>query len=153
PCFPAAPDLGQLDTDAAVLEHDLESFWCAWPDAERRELARGVDYDALVFAIPVGMAAHVCRELIDDQPAWRDMVDNVGTVATQSLQLWLRGAEPELGARYPGVTVTAFDAGYDTMSLMSQLLRREAWPAGDEPGTVAYFCGTMPHERDADRTD
>jgi uncharacterized protein with NAD-binding domain and iron-sulfur cluster len=153
PCFPASPDLRQLDADAAVRDHDLESFWCTWPDAEQRELVKGTDYDALVFAIPVGMAAHVCRELIDDQPPWRDMIDNVGTVATQSLQLWLRDTEGELGAAYPGVTVTAFGDGYDTMSLMSHLLDREEWPAGDEPGTIAYFCGTMPHEGVADPTD
>jgi len=153
PCFPGTPDLRQLDVDAAVRDHDLESFWCAWPDAEHRELTKGVDYDALVFAIPVGMAAHVCGELIDDRPEWRDMIDNVGTVATQSLQLWLRSRERDLGSEHPGVTVTAFVDSYDTMSLMSHLLAREAWPEDDEPGTIAYFCGTMPHERSADRTD
>ena len=153
PCFPGTPDLRQLDVDAGVRDHDLESFWCTWPDAERRELVKGADYDALVFAIPVGMAAHVCRELIDDQRLWREMIDNVGTVATQAMQLWVRGRESELGSEYPGVTVTAFVNGYDTMSLMSHLLARETWPVGDEPGTIAYFCGTMPHERPADRTD
>jgi len=153
PCFRSAPDLRQLDADADLLDHDLESFWCTWPDAERRTLTKGVDYDALVFAIPVGMAAHVCRELIDDQAQWREMVDNVGTVATQVLQLWLRGTERELGFQYPGVTVTGFVDGYDTLSSMSHLLPRETWPAGDETGTIAYFCGTMPHERHADPTD
>jgi uncharacterized protein with NAD-binding domain and iron-sulfur cluster len=153
PCFPGTPDLSQLDVDAEVLDHDLESFWCTWPDAERRELTKGADYDALVFAIPVGMAAHVCRELIADRQEWREMVDNVGTVATQVLQIWLRGGERELGFQYPGVTVTGFVDSYDTMSSMSHLLARETWPVGDEPGTIAYFCGTMPREQPADPTD
>jgi uncharacterized protein with NAD-binding domain and iron-sulfur cluster len=153
PCFPRTPDLSQLDAHTDLLDHDLESFWCQWPDTERRELTKGADYDELVFAIPVGMAAHVCRELIDDRHQWREMIDNVGTVATQVLQLWLRGGERELGFQYPGVTVTAFVDSYDTVSSMSHLLAREMWPMEDEPATIAYFCGTMPHEHRADPTD
>jgi len=153
PCFARTPDLCQLEADAALFEHDLESFWCAWPDAERRELTKGNDYDQLVFAIPVGMAAHVCRELIEDQDQWRAMIDDIGTVGTQVFQLWLRADEEELGSRYPGVTVTAFVDSYDTVSSMSHLRARESWPVGDEPATIAYFCGTIPNERNPDPRD
>ena len=39
-------------------------------------------------------------------PRWREMVDRVATVPTQSLQLWLREDEAGLGWRHPGATVS-----------------------------------------------
>jgi hypothetical protein len=51
------------------------------------------------------------------------------------------------------MTVTAFVDSYDTVSSMSHLRERESWPAGDEPKTIAYFCGTIPHERNPERHD
>ena len=34
-------------------------------------LRRGVDFDDVVLAIPLGMARHTCAELVADSPAWR----------------------------------------------------------------------------------
>ena len=50
----------------------------------------------MVFAISLGMVPHVCSELLAAASAWRSMVDNVGTVATQALQLWLSEDEAAL---------------------------------------------------------
>ena len=44
----------------------------------------------------------VCGELLAASPAWQWMVNQVGTVATQALQLWL--SEDERGARFVPVS-------------------------------------------------
>lgn len=146
PCFPGHPDLTQLDADESLLDHDLESHWCQWPDAEARVLRDGVDFDEVVFAIPPAMARVTCTELLDHDPAWAAMVDNVASVATQALQVWLRPTEPELGWPHPGSTVSAYVTPFDTWASMPQLIGPECWPDHDRPGTIAYFCSVLPGE-------
>ena len=106
-------------------------------------LQRGIDFDHLVFAIPPPMARHVCEELMAARPEWAEMVDGVATVATQSLQLWLRPREEELGWPTPGTTVTGYVDGFDTWASMPQLIAAEAWPPADAPQAIAYFCNTF----------
>jgi len=155
PCFPDAPLTTQL-ADADGIEHQpLESHGCTWPDAERRVLRRGADFDVAVLAIPVGMADVVCRELIDDRPEWRDMVGHVATVATQAFQIWLREPDRALGWSHPGATVSGYTDPFDTWSSMPQLIDAEDWPDDDRPATIAYFCGVLaaprpPVDSDAD---
>ncbi|MCB0975861.1 MAG: FAD-dependent oxidoreductase [Acidimicrobiales bacterium] len=154
PVFPEHPLVDQLRDAEGIDDHDLESFWCRWPDAESRVLRRGVDFDQVVFAIPVGMARHVCGELIDHDERWRAMVDGMGTVATQALQLWLRESEGDLGWDAPGSTMSGFVEPFDTWASMPQLIDAEDWPAGDRPGTIAYYCNTFPTPGDEeDPTD
>ncbi|HKA84115.1 MAG TPA: FAD-dependent oxidoreductase, partial [Acidimicrobiales bacterium] len=81
--------------------------------------------------------------LIDDRPEWRDMVDNVATVATQAFQVWLREPEPEMGWPHPGTTMSGYAAPFDTWASMPQLIDAEDWPDDDRPGTIAYFCGAL----------
>lgn len=153
PCFTERLHAEQLAGADGIDAHDLESFWCEWPDAEVVELRRGVDFDDVVFAIPPAMARHVCEELIDDQTAWRSMVDGIGTVATQALQLWIRADEPSLGWEHPGSTMSGYVEPFDTWASMSQLVDTEDWPLDDRPGTIAYFCNTLATPEPADRND
>jgi uncharacterized protein with NAD-binding domain and iron-sulfur cluster len=143
PCFPPAPLVDQLAHAQGIEDHPLESHWCTWPDAERRRLRRGIDFDTVVLAIPVGMAGVVCRELIDDRPEWRDMVANVATVATQAFQVWLREGEPALGWPHPGATVSGYTDPFDTWASMPLLIDAEDWPDEDRPGAIGYFCGAL----------
>ena len=143
PCFPAAPLVEQLRDADGIEDEPLESHWCAWPDAEQRVLRRGEDFDVAVFAIPVGMAKHVGRELIAQKPEWQHMTAHLSTTATQALQLWLRADEPTLGWRFPGTTVSAYTHPFNTWASMDQLIAAEGWPADDRPGTIAYFCGAL----------
>jgi uncharacterized protein with NAD-binding domain and iron-sulfur cluster len=143
PCFPAAPLVEQLADADGIEQQPLESHGCTWPDAERRVLRRGTDYDVAVLAIPVGMAHVICRELIDDRPEWREMTDNVATVATQAFQIWLREAEPALGWPHPGTTMSGYTDPFDTWASMPQLIDAEDWPADDRPAAIAYFCGVL----------
>ncbi len=143
PVFPAAPLVDQLDGDDAIAGAPLESHWCEWPDAETRTLRRGEDFDVVVFALPVAMAGLVCRELIDDRPEWRAMVEHLATTATQALQLWLREDELSLGWRFPGATVSAYAQPFNTWASMNQLIAVEQWPATDQARSIAYFCGAL----------
>lgn len=125
PCFPSEPDYHQL---------------CA----ERQELRCGEDFDQLVFAIPPGMARHVCSLLAAQRSSWRNMLDRVGTVATHAFQIWLKPDERSLGWAYPGTTMSAFAKPFDTWASMSHLVEFEDWGDVGPPGTVAYFCSAVP---------
>jgi hypothetical protein len=74
------------------------------------------------------------------------MVEQVGTVATRAAQVWLTASEAELGWDGPsGVTLSGFDATFDTWASMPHLLPRESWP--DDPGgprSLAYLCSVLP---------
>lgn len=153
PCFPPQPLADQLHDVDGIGDHELESFWCEWPDAEARLLRRGVDFDRVVFAIPVGMARYVCRELIEHSEEWREMVEGIGTVATQALQLWLRESDPDLGWDVPGSTMSGFVEPFDTWASMPQLIEVEDWPTHDRPRSIAYFCDTLRTDADVDRDD
>ncbi len=143
PCFPTGPRAEQLSDAKGIENQPLESHWCRWPDAERRVLQYGVDFDVVIFAIPPGMAAHTCTALASERPEWRDMLDGLGTVATQSFQVWLRDAEPDLGWSHPGSTLSAFVEPFSTWASMPQLIEVEDWPLDTRPGSIAYFCGPL----------
>jgi uncharacterized protein with NAD-binding domain and iron-sulfur cluster len=144
PCWPAGPILEQLRDQDRVGGLELESFWSARRDAGSVVLEKGRDFDAIVFGISVGMVPHVCAELVGQARRWRAMVEHVGTVATQSLQVWLRASVQELGWQGPEqVTVSGFVEPFDTWASMGHLLPLEDWPASDRPRAVAYFCSPL----------
>jgi uncharacterized protein with NAD-binding domain and iron-sulfur cluster len=143
PCFADRPLLDQLDADPAVEIEALESFGCAWPDAEQRVLQRGVDFDVAVLAVPVDMIRMVGPELVAASPALDRMVAGLRTTATVALQLWLREDEPTLGWGRPGMTVSAFERPLSTWASMPQLIELEDWPDDSRPGSIAYFCGAI----------
>ena len=140
PCFRARPDDGQLS------EHDpgddLEHHGAREPLGTRITLRRGVDFDDVVLAVSIGMVPHVCEELLAADSRWRDMVANIGTVATQAAQVWTRPDDAGLGWPVPGSTVSAFAPPFDTYASMPHLVEHEQW--GDAaPGTVSYFCAAL----------
>lgn len=140
-CWPGQPLVDQLDGDPGDR---LESHWATSPGAGRETLVAGRDFDAVVLAVSLGMVPHVASELVEASPAWRAMVDGVGTVATHAAQLWLRAGEADLGwSGPPGVTLTGFGDAFDTWASMSHLLPRESWPPDGAPRSLAYLCGAM----------
>jgi uncharacterized protein with NAD-binding domain and iron-sulfur cluster len=144
PCWPEAPLASQLKMSEGLDGIDLESFWSPRRDVGRRTLQAGEDFDVVVFGISLGMVPHVCGELVDSSPAWRSMVDNVRTVATQAFQLWLAEDEGALGWTGPsGVTMSGFVSPFDTWASMSHLVGAEDWPEQGRPGTIAYFCSVL----------
>jgi len=143
PCFPSVPLTEQLAGADGIEGQPLEAHWCRWPDAERRVLRDGADFDVVVFAIPPAMATHTCGELMADRTEWHDMLTGLRTVATQSFQLWLQEDELDLGWSHPGSTLSAFQEPFNTWSSMPQLIDVEDWATDGRPRAVAYFCGPL----------
>ncbi|MDQ3781363.1 MAG: FAD-dependent oxidoreductase, partial [Actinomycetota bacterium] len=110
-------------------------------------LRAGDDFEVAVLAVSVGMIPHVCRHIVSADARWDAMVRNIGTVATQSFQLWLDADERALGWEGPvGITLSGFAAPFDTWASMSHLLSRESWDGLHPPRAVAYFCGSLADE-------
>ena len=146
PCWPGRPRSELLEGTVGSRAQDYETIWSTVPEPGRLTLRHGEDFDVAVLAIPVGMHAKVCRALIDNPrtPAWKAMTDGLATVATQSVQLWLRADERALGWAYGEATVTGYGDGFPTHASMSHLLPAEAWPDDDRPVSLVYFCHTLP---------
>ena len=147
PCFPDAPIADQL---TRTVSNDLEKHWADRSGEQQLKLEAGVDFDALVLATSIGMIPHICPELLEQSPRWRDMVNGISTVPTQSLQLWLRPTEQGLGWPNAGSTVSGYMSPFDTYASMSHVIPREGWSADDRPGSLAYFCSALPDDGTSD---
>src|SRR5262249_7806597 len=69
PCWPAEPLWDQIDHADAVRVHNLESDWSEWQGVGTTTLTRGVDFDHVLLAIPLGALPPICGELITASPA------------------------------------------------------------------------------------
>ncbi|HLT39333.1 MAG TPA: hypothetical protein VK034_23780, partial [Enhygromyxa sp.] len=145
PCWPSAPLLDQLLEGEALAGIDLECPWSSWPGVGQRTLERGRDFDTLIFGISLGAVAQLCPGLIERDVAWRRMVDEVGTVATQAVQLWMEPSLAELGWLQPSPILDAYDDPFNTWADMSFLLAREQWTGSARPRSLAYLVGPL-HE-------
>jgi hypothetical protein len=152
PCFPSELAGDQLESgQPATLEFERHG---GGPVGQPVVLRDGVDFDVVVLGISIGAIPVVGAELVERLPAWRQMVDSVGTVPTQALQLWLGPDERTLGWPVPGAVVSGYVTPFDTFASMSHLISVEDWPDDDRPGTIAYFCSALedshiPGEEDA----
>ncbi|HEY2162156.1 MAG TPA: FAD-dependent oxidoreductase, partial [Solirubrobacteraceae bacterium] len=158
-----AIDLTREATVAAGVERyepieRIGDWWC-WPaapyedqlsDREPRAvtLRRGIDFDDVVLAIPVGALGDVCEELADTNPRFRQMLEGAETVQTKACQVWLTRPIDELRARPGGNRLdppsTAHAEPFDTYCDMSHLLPVEGYGGDDGPKAVAYFCSVLP---------
>lgn len=149
-CWPSEPDYSQLvegeeikKLKAAGENADLESFWTSWKGKDIR-LTAGTDFDEVVFGIPIGSVPYLCTELLQENEAWRNMVDAIETVPTQSLQLWISRSAEELGWPYSDTRIyTTFTEPLDTWCSNPDLIEREDWPAHNAPKDVLFFTGVL----------
>ncbi|HVC43327.1 MAG TPA: NAD(P)-binding protein [Candidatus Binataceae bacterium] len=143
PCWPSRPDFSQLAGGAAMAREgrDFESHWDR-RKAATRTLKVGRDFDVVVLGVGLGAIPHVCRELIDRDDRWRDLVRHVKTVATQAFQIWL--AEDMAALGWPGAQtcLSGFVHPFDTWADMRHLIPEESWPL--RPRAIAYFCSALP---------
>ncbi len=142
PSWPSEPDYPQLAQGEELRRRgiDLESRWSGWTPVEVRDLRAGDDFDLVVLGISLGALPEICADLVAADAGWRGLVENVGTVQTQAVQLWLRPDAAALGCAEGGVVAGTYAEPLDTWADMSELLPREDWPA-DGPKTILYLCG------------
>lgn len=135
-----------LATNGAGI--DLESYWTSWQPVARETLHAGQDFDLVVNAISIGAQPYIATELLAANPAWRDSVEHVKTVQTQTMQLWFT---PDLTALGWDIPLTGTDlligatylAAPDGQADFTHYIPFEAWPADARPGALLYICGAM----------
>lgn len=157
-CWPSTPLYEQLEHGEQLKKEgvDFEAFNCKRV-VEQIELQAGQDFDQVVLGISLGALPYICCDLIKNNSKWQQMVDNVKTVRTQALQLWLKPTDYQLGWRLGGQPILDLHhvTPLTTWADMTHLLKREGWPArgGRYPLNIAYFCGPMKDEEAIPVTD
>jgi uncharacterized protein with NAD-binding domain and iron-sulfur cluster len=134
--------LGGPQTAPATGGREYESWFADPADTKvgDLQLANGVDFDHVVFALPISTVPNIAAGVVAAAPSWRRAVDRVRTVPTQALQLWLTKATPALAGAEPGIVMSGYVEPFDTWADMSQLPVREEVPGS---ATVAYFCNVL----------
>src|SRR4030095_872529 len=143
PCWPNQPLWDQLSDWQRLRqeERDFENFFD--PRCEDRRVRRGgEDLDLVVLGVGLGAIPYVCREIVEQDPRWRSMVDHVKTVATQAFQIWLNADTRELGWKDGAINVSGFVEPFDTWADMTHLAAEENWQ--ESPRAIAYFCNALP---------
>lgn len=153
PCYPSSPLYEQLVEGEKLKANNinLESVWTPWQDIKEITLKAGEDFDLVVLGISLGALKHICPELIEARQSWQQMVNQVKTVQTQALQLWLKPNLAELGWVMPSPVIDGYLHPLNNWADMSYLHVRENWNEEHSPGHIAYFCG--PWEEAADTPD
>ncbi|HET6194577.1 MAG TPA: hypothetical protein VFE12_02435, partial [Acetobacteraceae bacterium] len=146
-CWPAEPLYDQIDNGNLLKGKgiDLESPWSGWADTgSPLVLKRGQDFDDVVLAISVAALPPICGQLADADPRWRRMMDQVQTVETINVQLWLDRTLQQMGwAGKDGTLLGGYDVSQlDTWADISEVLPSECWGA-NPPRNASILCGPM----------
>lgn len=144
PCWPSEPHWHEL-VDGERLKQagvNFESMWCQ-VEVERRHLVLGQDFDDVVLGISLAGLKDTCREIIANKPSWSAMVENIPTVMTQAMQVWLDPNLEDLGWPDGATIMTGYSEPFDSWGEMSELLPKEDWPAAYAPRSIEYFCAAM----------
>lgn len=154
--WPVHPNYEQIDPEQAKLlkdgEVNLESSWANWENYREFRLEKGRDYDEVLLGISIGALKDICPQLIEDKPAWRNMVDEVASTQTVQVQIWTKPTLRELGMK---VEDWGLNKGAEPNSViyanylyswtdMSLIIDSENWPEQLKPGHLSYWCGTIP---------
>ncbi|MFN8491621.1 MAG: NAD(P)-binding protein [Caldilineaceae bacterium] len=152
-CWPSEPCWDQLEIDEATrtrLAQEGKTFENTLNPLELAPLTlrKGQDFDLIVLGIPVAALKPICQELYADEqnPRFKQMLDDARTVITQSFQLWLnQDLNTALGWRFAANSMLcSYVEPLDTYSNMTHLLPRECWPSDANVKDIAYFCGVFP---------
>ena len=149
PCWPSAPDLSQLE-GADFAGWDFESHWDE-RKVDTKTLEVGRDFDLVVLGVGLGAVPHVASELLERDPRWRDQCERVETVATQSVQLWMREDMESLGWRGGRVNMTAFTKPFETWADMTHLRGEEEH--ADRVRSIAYLASSFETGESPPRSD
>jgi uncharacterized protein with NAD-binding domain and iron-sulfur cluster len=151
PCWPNQPIWAQLADGERLRDRGVD-FECHWARTRvaTKALSVGDDFDLVVLGVGIGVIPEVCADILEREPRWRAMVDNVKTVPTQALQLWLREDAETLGWPHGPVNLSGFVEPFDTWADMSHLIREERHSEGERVRTIAYFCSVLPEGSEED---
>jgi uncharacterized protein with NAD-binding domain and iron-sulfur cluster len=143
-CWPNQPFWDQLKDGAQLQAEgaDFEASYCTISTGTTT-LKAGEDFDLVILAIPPDSIKPVIAPDIAQNPAWSAALGASTSVATQSLQLWMKPDLEGLGWTYGTTAVTGYAEPYDSWGDMSQVIHRETWPAEQVPGSIGYLCGAM----------
>jgi uncharacterized protein with NAD-binding domain and iron-sulfur cluster len=143
PCWPSQPDFRQL-VDGQRLQRERRDFESHWDQrrAASRTLRVAQDFDCVVLGVGLGAIPYLCREIIERDQRWRDMVTHCKTVATQAFQIWMREDMASIASFPTQVTVSGFVQPFDSWADMRQVIDQESWTL--MPRSVAYFCSALP---------
>jgi uncharacterized protein with NAD-binding domain and iron-sulfur cluster len=123
---------------------EIESMYTDWEDRERITLRRGEHFDDVVLGTSLAPAVFICDDLAQKNQNFRNMVANIKTVRTQSMQLWTTKSLFDLGWQLPSPVICSFGEPFDTWADLTVLLQREAWSGkGGYPRSIIYLCGAM----------
>jgi uncharacterized protein with NAD-binding domain and iron-sulfur cluster len=155
PCWPSTPRYDKLEHghELEASGINLESAWAPrFKYEEDFVLELGRDFDQVVLGVSIAALKDIARDLILASPELAGSVENVQTVQTQAMQLWLTRSTRALGWQSPdavaeGPVLGAYYEPIDTWADMSDLLCRESWPDDQRPHSIAYFCGPFPDAR------
>jgi uncharacterized protein with NAD-binding domain and iron-sulfur cluster len=169
--WPRDPHIDQFDFDDATREEYLrlkeedeqhvnfESIWCTWPHHKDVSVTVGMpqkgkdpDYDEVIVTVPIAALGRVSQQLVEAKKKrtkervnpgarWEDMLRHLGTVATQSVQLWVLRTTRDLGWTHGQVSLSAFVHPFDTWADLSQLIKVETQRRARG---VHYFCSVLP---------
>lgn len=151
PCWPSTPLYGQIEQGVQLKEEgiNLESFWTPWQNVKPNCLLKvGEDFDKVICGIPIAALNFISQNLAEKSASWKAMLENVQTVRTLAMQLWIKPNLEQLGWMYPSVVMDAYAQPFNTWADMSQTIKNENWAYNLEPSNIAYFCGPMPDNGD-----
>lgn len=142
--WPDRPLYEQLVEGDALREGDinLESHWTPWRDHDLPALEVGTG-DIVVLGISLGALGAICEPLAAANPKWRELLDKLPAIQTQSAQLWMTRDLQQLGGPVKWPTMVAAPEPYDVWADMSHVISHELWPPGAAPASVQYLCGPM----------
>lgn len=144
PCWPSEPRWTQLEGSDALRGADLEKE--DGPDAQPLTLRRGADFDRVVLGIPLPALPPIAGELIEHDPKWQAMVQHVGSVRTQALQLWFRRPLRDQGCTFPSGMIASYEQPFSSWSDFSGIIERENWHPSLQPSYLGYSCGVLSDE-------
>lgn len=149
PCWPIEPKYELIQNGEKLQQQNLNlenNNSGAWVDEENIELLKGYDFDQIILGIPIAALPSICSNLIQSLPAWRKMIDEIKTVQTQAMQLWLNKETRESGWPLEAPLMVTYERPHENWLDASHLISVENWKPDDKIRSIAYFCSVMPIE-------
>jgi uncharacterized protein with NAD-binding domain and iron-sulfur cluster len=157
PCWPNQPDATQL---SAEYQQAFEAEGGQMPfdfgvDGPPSPYAgptvtltkAGGDFDLVVLGISVGALSDVCAPLCQASASFNAMCQNLTTMPTQAVQVWLSSPTASLGSPVLDGYAISYVRPFNSWADMSQVIPNEAWPSGSVQ-SIAYFCDAYEGVRD-----